>query len=221
MKCNIEYIGEKENGIPEYYCTTHKYLASDETGNKLEECLSPDKELFDNILDIKKTNIKSLKIIYTNILEDKKPEIIINNEEFNGVLTYETSTLTYKDFGGLMLSRINYLSTKDIICKHCHHYHSDNGKFGYTPHRTHQCHYCGRLFRDESKSVGNELTLMFQIPYIHLEEKTLTVNDKCSVEYNLLDGTILVNSNNIDNIIYNGEEISLKEFLNNMLENEY
>ncbi len=221
MKCNINYIGESESGLKEYYCYTHKYMASDENGNKLEECLCPEKELFNNVLDLKNTQVSSLKIVYENLLDNKKPKIYINNEEFNGVLTYDTSTITYKEFGGIMLSRLNYLSMKHIKCKHCNHYHSDNGKYAYTPHRTHLCYYCGLLFRDDEKSIGNELDIFFKIPYINLEENTITITDKIEVEYDLFSGIILINKQNVDNLIIDNKEISLKEYLNDILKEEY
>lgn len=221
MKCNIEYIGELENGIPLYHCSTHKYIASDKQGKKLEECLCPYKEMYENPLDIKKNDITDLKIIYENILEDQKPIIYINNQPFNGVATFDDSSLTYKDFGGIMLSRLNFISTKVIKCKHCNHYHSDDGQFAYTPHRTHLCHYCGRLFRDDEKSLGNELTLVFDIPFIHLQDKTIPIEDTCKIEYNLLTGSITVNDEQVDRIIINNEEKTLKEFLNTVLKDEY
>ena len=109
MKCNIKYIGKSRQGITKYYCTIHKSFAYDKLGNKLNECLCNDKEIYDNKLNIKENNIKSIKIIYENILENVIPKIIINDTIFNGTLEYDDCILTYKDLGGILLSRITYL----------------------------------------------------------------------------------------------------------------
>ncbi len=75
MKCDIKYVGKKRNGIPQYYCSIHKSNAFDKKGNKLEECLCNYKEIFANDIDIKKTKVENIKIIYTNILENPVPTI--------------------------------------------------------------------------------------------------------------------------------------------------
>lgn len=156
MKCNIEYVGKLRNRMPQYYCTIYKSFASDKKGNKLDECLCNYKEIYDNVLDLKENNIESIEIIYENILKNVVPKIFINNKEFNGTLKYNDCILCYKDLGGILLSKLNAISLEKVRCSHCKHYHSDNGKFAYTPHRTHLCLYCGHLFRVKEKNIGNE-----------------------------------------------------------------
>ena len=146
MKCNIEYIGKSRQGITKYYCTAHKSFAYDKLGNKLDECLWSNKEIYDTRLNIKQNEIKDINIKYENILESVIPKITINNNEYSGVLEYNDSILTYKDFGGIMLAKLNNIPLEIVKCSHCGRYHSDNGQFAYTPHRTHLCLYCGHLF---------------------------------------------------------------------------
>lgn len=105
MKCNIEYIGKSRQGTPKYYCIVHKSFAYDKLGNKLDECLCSNKEIYDNRLNVEQNKIKSINIRYENILENAIPKIIINNNEFNGILEYNNCILTYKDFSGVMLSK--------------------------------------------------------------------------------------------------------------------
>ena len=82
MKCNIEYIGKLRCGRPQYFCTTHKSLASDKSGHKLDECLCSYKELFVNKLDLKNTKITSIKIVYENIFDNQIPNIFIKSKSF-------------------------------------------------------------------------------------------------------------------------------------------
>lgn len=221
MKCNIKYIGKSRQGITKYYCTIHKSFAYDKLGNKLNECLCNDKEIYDNKLNIKENNIKSIKIIYENILENVIPKIIINDTIFNGTLEYDDCILTYKDLGGILLSRLNNISLELVKCNHCKRYHSDNGKFAYTPHRTHLCLYCGRLFRVKEKNIGSELAMIFDIPKIKLKDKTLKINDCCYIEYDILKGILLINNESPNKVIFKDKEVDISEFLNNILENEY
>lgn len=221
MKCNIKYIGKSRQGINKYYCSVHKSFANDKFGNKLEECLCSNKEIYDNQLNIKKNLIKSIKIRYENILENVIPKIIINDNEFNGVLEYDKSILTYKDFGGIMLSKLNNIPLEVVKCNHCGYYHTDNGKFAYTPHRTHLCLYCGHLFRVKEKNVGNELAMIYDIPNISLKDKILKIDDYCCVEYDMLKGILLVNNKNINKVLVNDKELDIVNFLNNILENEF
>ena len=97
MKCNIEYIGKSRRGTNKYYCTSHKAFAHDKLGNKLDECLCINKEIYNNKLNIKSNLIKNISIRYENILGDVIPKIIINGNEFNGVLGIGIDQL-YKDF---------------------------------------------------------------------------------------------------------------------------
>ncbi len=221
MKCNIEYVGKLRNGTPQYYCTTHKSFASDKEGNKLKECLCNYKEEYNNLLDLKENNIKNIEIIYENILENVVPKIIINNKQFKGVLKYDKCILCYKDLGGIMLSKLNAISLEKIKCSHCNHYHSDNGKFAYTPHKTHLCLYCGHLFRVKEENIGNELDLIYTIPYIKLNNNSINVEDNCCIKYNLLKGTLLVNDKKSNKIIIKNKEINIIDFLNNTLQNEF
>ncbi len=221
MKCNIEYIGKTRRGTTKYYCTTHKSFAYDKLGNKLDECLWSNKEIFDNHLDIKQNVIQNINIKYENILEEVIPKIIINGEEFNGVLEYDNSLLTYKDFGGIMLAKLNNIPLEIVTCHHCGKYHSDNGKFAYTPHSTHLCLYCGHLFRVKEKNVGSELAMIYDIPDIKLNDKLLKIDEYCCVEYDMLKGTILINNQNVNKVSFNGKEYTIAEFLNRLLENEY
>lgn len=221
MECNIEYIGKSRQGITKYYCTVHKSFAYDKLGDKLDECLCSNKEIYNNRINIKENEINDVIIRYENILENVIPKIIINNKEFNGILEYDDSILMYKDFGGIMLSRLNNIPLEIVKCNHCNHYHSDNGKFAYTPHRTHLCLYCGHLFRVKEKNVGSELALIYNIPIIELKDKLLKIEDYCSVEYDMLKGILLINNQNVSRILYKDKEIGIVEFLNHILENEF
>lgn len=220
MKCNIEYIGKSRQGTAKYYCTIHKSFTHDKLGNKLDECLWINKEIYDNKLNIKQNEIRNITIKYDNILENVIPKIIINNNEFSRVLEYDNSLLTYKDFGGIMLAKLNNIPLKMVKCSHCGRYHSDNGRFAYTPHRTHLCLYCGHLFRAKEMNIGSELTMIYNIPKIKLKDKLLKI-DNCYVEYDMLKGTLLINNQNVNRVLFKGKEIDIVEFLNHILENEF
>ena len=221
MKCNIEYIGKSRQGIPKYYCTVHKSFAYDKLGNKLDECLWKNKEIFDNRLNIEQMEIKNINIRYENILEDVIPKIIINDSEFSGVLEYNNSILTYKDFGGIMLAKLNNIPLEIVKCSHCGRYHSDNGQFAYTPYRTHLCLYCGHLFRVKERNVGSELAMIYDIPEIKLKDKLLKVDDYCCVEYDMLKGILLINNQNVNKVLFKDKELDIIDFLNHILENEF
>lgn len=221
LKCNIEYIGKSRQGIPKYYCTVHKSFAYDKLGGKLDECLWKNKDIFDNRLNIEQTEIRNISIRYENILENIIPKIIINDKSFNGVLEYKDSILTYKDLGGIMLAKLNDMPLEVVKCNHCGSYHSDNGQFAYTPHRTHLCLYCGHLFRAKEKNVGSELAMIYDIPEIKLKDKVLSVDDYCCVEYDMLNGILLINNQNVSKVLYKGNKIEIVEFLNNILKNEF
>ncbi len=221
MKCNIEYIGKSRQGIPKYFCTAHKAFAYDKFGNELDECLWINKELYDNKLDLKPDEIKSIIVKYENILESVIPKIIINKDEFHGVIEYESCRLTYKDFGGILLAKLNDVPLESVKCSHCDHDHSDNGKFAYSPHRTHLCNYCGHLFRVKEKNIGSELATIFDIPKIELKENLLQIENSCCVEYDMLRGTVLVNHQNGDKVLFKDKQIDLVAFINSILENEF
>lgn len=221
MKCNIEYVGKMRNGKEQYFCTTHQSIALDSNGNKLEECLCNTKEIYDNILDIKGLDINSIEIIYENVLDNLTPIIYINNKVFKGVLKYNDCIINYKDFNGIMLSKLNNIPLELVKCSHCNHYHTDNGKFAYTPHRTHLCLYCGHLFRVKKQNIGNELAIIFNIPNIELNNNKISINDKCNIKYNLLKGEILINNQNINTIKLNNKEMGVIEFINGIFKNEF
>lgn len=221
MKCSIEYIGKSRQGIPKYYCTVHKAFAYDKLGNKLDECLWDNKEIYDTQLNIEKNEINNIIIRYENILDSVIPKIIINGKEFNGVLEYDDSVLTYKDLGGIMLAKLNNIHLEIVKCSHCGRYHSDNGQFAYIPHRTHLCLYCGHLFRVKEKNIGSELAMIYNIPEIKLKDKVIKIENCCCVEYDILKGILLINSQNVDKVLFKGKELGIAEFLNQILEKEF
>ncbi len=221
MKCSIDFIGKKRNGVEQYWCITHKALASDKQGNRLSSCLCPHKEVFENVWDIEKGPIKSLEILFMNILENTIPLIFVNHELFHGVFQYKSSLLNYKDLVGIMLSKLNDISLEEVRCNHCNQMHSDNGKFAYTPHKTHLCLYCGHLFRVKEANIGSEMEPIFPIPKIKLEHASVLVASHCRVQYDLLKGILLINSKSVDKIVMNGQEENIEDFLNSFLENEY
>lgn len=221
MKCNIEYTGKLRIGRPQYFCTTHKHLAVDKSGNKLPECLCTYKELFANRLDLKTNKITSIKIIYDDIFISKIPSVYVNENLFNGVLVYDDSVLTYKDLGGIMLAKLNNVKLENVACHHCGKMHSDNGQFAYKPHRTHFCNYCGHLFRVQDANISQELETIYDIPMLKLANREITIGNKCQIEYDLFTGTILINKEVGNKVIINNKKIDLQEFLNDALKNEY
>ncbi len=221
MDCHIEYVGKMRNGIPKYWCLTHKALASDKQGNKLDSCLNERKENRKKSLSIEENQVKSIKLVFANILENTVPTVYINDEEFDGVLLYQNCVLDYKDFVGLLLAKINHVVLQQVRCSHCEHYHSDNGKFAYTPHSTHLCLYCGHFFRVKKANIGSELAMIFPTLDVQLQRGKLEIEDTCSITYDLFCGSVLVNGEVIDTIVVKGEELSLIEFLNNQLKDLY
>lgn len=181
MTCNIEYVGKKRNGKSQYYCTIHKSFASDKNGNKLDSCLCLNKRQFDNLLDLNNIEIKDIRIIYDNILECTIPKILIDNKEFDGVLIFDNSILTYKDLSGIMLAKLNNMPVETVECHRCHRKHSDNGKFAYTPHSVHLCLYCGHLFHVKEKNVGSELAFIYDIPNMILKDREIDIDGRCQV----------------------------------------
>lgn len=221
MKCDIKYVGKLRTGIPQYYCSIHKSFASDKDGNKLDNCLCKYKDLFEHSFDLKNNSVESIKIVYENVLENQVPKVFINEKEFYGVLLYDNFILHYKDLGGIMLSLLNNIPLEVVTCSHCQHYHSDNGKFSYTPHRTHLCLYCGHLFRVKERNIGNELSIIYNIPKIKLENNSILVDKVCMVEYDLFSGELLINGEVGNTVFYKNKEISLVDYLSQCLENEY
>lgn len=220
MKCEIEYIGKKRNGVCQYYCKTHKAFASDSKGKILEECLCSFKEDFGKVFPLTK-DIQSIKIVYENIFMEKRPLVFIEEKEVKGIFAYEESRLSYKDFGGLLLSMLNRVFLEPVNCKSCGKFHTDNGMFAYMPHRIHFCNYCGHKFREAHQNIGNELELIFNVPFIELKKGTEELASFCQIEYAIFKGEILVNGKNVSHVIYRGKEMSLQDFLNSLLELEY
>ena len=196
MKCNIEEV--IWNDERKYYCTTHRSPAFDKENNKLEKCLSKNKSAYDNIIEMKKEDIKEIVLIYPNLLESVKGKILINDREI-GILKIDNSIFEVRDFGGLLLSLLNDITLKEEKCPICGHIHSDDGKFAYSPHDTHLCMYCGNLFDDKEANVGNELSTIFDIPKIELKnninsvKQELMAEDK-SIRQTLQDSTFMLYS---------------------------
>ena len=120
-----------------------------------------------------------------------------------------------------MLAKLNNIPLEIVKCSHCGRYHSDNGQFAYTPHRTHLCLYCGHLFRAKERNIGSELAMIYTIPEIKLKDKLLKIDNYCCVEYDMLKGNLLINNQNVNKVLFEGKELNIVEFLNNLLANEF
>ena len=220
MKCNIKYIGKLRNGTPQFFCTIHKSFASNR-GIRLEECFCSNKEMFLHPLDILKTSVDSIQIVYEDIFKSLIPKIYINQKEYSGVFIYENSVLTYKDFGGILLSFLHSVSLEQVVCKHCGCKHSDNGKFAFTPHRIHFCSYCVHKFGVKEKNIGSELAFIYDIPSITLENNSVVIEERCCVSYDLFFGTVLVNNKNVNSVVIKNKSFSLVDFLSEKLNDEF
>lgn len=221
MDCCITYVGKMRNGTCKYWCSAHKALASDKQGNKLDSCLNENKEKYTNGLSIEENTLKNIKIVFTNILNNKVPIVYVNGELFDGVFLYQDCVLDYKDLVGLLLAKLNHTPLETVRCSHCNHYHSDNGKFAYTPHSTHLCLYCGHFFRVKEANVGSELATFFSLPTIKLEKGKIEIKDICSVTYDMIGGEILINDTSVDTVVIQKEKFSLAQFLNKNLKDLY
>ena len=215
MNCKIEEV--IWDGKKKYYCKTHRAPAFDNNNQKLEECLSKNKEAFNNIINMNKEEIKEIVLIYPNLLENVKGKIIINGKEV-GILKIQDSIFEVRDFGGIMLSLLNNIELKEEKCPLCNHIHSDDGMFAYKPHDTHLCMYCGNLFSVSEKNVGNELSTIFKI---ELNDKKINIKEKCMLKYNVLKGELTINNNKCNKLIIKDKEYLLVEYLNELLYNEY
>ena len=120
-----------------------------------------------------------------------------------------------------MLSKLNNIPLEMVKCSHCGRYHSDNGQFAYTPHKTHLCLYCGHLFRVKEKNIGSELAMIFNIPKIKLKDKLLKIDDYCCVEYNMLNGNLFINKQNVNSVLFKDKKLDIVKFQNHILENEF
>lgn len=217
MKCIIKEVNW--NGIKEYYCTTHRSLAS-KNGIKLKERISNNKEAFGNIVKMNKEEIKEICLIYPNLIESTKGTILVNGKII-GILQIDDSIYEVRDFGGLLLSLLNDVEFEVEKCPLCGHIHSDDGQFAFRPHNPHLCMYCGNLFEVKKANIGNELNTIFNIPKINLKEDIEVISDKLELKYDILKGIVTINGNIINKIILNKEELLLKDYLNKRLYNEY
>lgn len=220
MNCKIEYVG-KWDGEDQYYCSVHRSRATDKDGNVLQECISTKKENFGNGLTINKEEINSMVFTYPNLLASVESELKVNDEETSGILYIGNSIFELRDFGGLLLSKLNHIELKVEHCTYCGHVHSDDGRFAYMPHNPHLCAYCGHFFEVQQANVGNELAVLFEIPEIELEKKTIEINDQFTLTYDVFNGKVLINGENADTIIINKETIRLVDYLNKRLYNEF
>lgn len=218
MECNIKYVGKWEEEEV-YYCVTHHKKASIK-GRKLNECICDDKETFDNGLVYSKDKVQNILFIYPNLLESVNSILKINNQE-TSILYLGKSMLEKRDFGGLLLSRLNHINLEVEHCIYCGNVHSDDGKFAYKPHNPHLCAYCGKLFQVNHPNIGNEITTIFDTPDIILEDKCIEIDKELKLEYDVFKGIVLVNGLSCDKIEINNEIYTLKDYLNQRLYNEF
>ena len=218
MKCNIDHI-ENNLGV-DYWCLSHKTKASTIDGNIPTECECKYKERYENIVELQPQEITSIKITYPNLRENTDVKVFIE-EEFNGILKLENSIIDLKDYGGLMLSKLNNIDLEASKCPYCGGMHTDNGMFAYTPHSRHLCIYCGHFYNVEKANIGNELALYFDFPNISLEDNIVSVDEKCEVNYDLFTGNLTINNISCKKVKLNNEEIDLVAYLNDVLKNEY
>lgn len=219
MQCNIKHI-EKNQGL-DYWCLTHKTKATKADLSAPISCDCKYKYLYENIVEMTPNEIETIKIIYPNLNNNTDIKVFINNQEFNGILKLEDSVIDLKDYGGLMLSKLNNISLETSKCPYCGGTHTDNGKFAYKPHSKHLCVYCGHFYNVEKKNIGNELALYFKIPNIKLENNISKIDEKCEVSYDFLKGILNINNVSCNKVLLNNKEIDIVTFLNNVLKDEY
>lgn len=63
--------------------------------------------------------------------------------------------------------------------------------------------------------------MIYNVPDIKLNNKSITIDNECSVEYDIFKGTLLVNKENVNTISFEGKEISIIDFLNKVLKDEF
>ncbi|MCI8272673.1 MAG: hypothetical protein HFJ55_01140 [Clostridia bacterium] len=219
MRCNIRYI-EDNDGL-DYWCLTHKAKANVIDGQRPSCCDCKYKERYKNIVEMEIEDIENIKIIYPNLNKNNNVKIYINGQEFNGIMKLESSIIDLKDYGGLMLSKLNNIELKASKCPYCGGMHTDNGMFAYKPHSEHLCIYCGHFYKVEEANIGNELALYFDFPNIDLEENAVSIDEKCEVIYDLFTGDLFVNNISCQKVQVNNKEIDVVTFLNEVLKNEY
>ena len=219
MQCNIHHLDNNRN--IDYWCLAHKSLAVSENGQTPVTCTCRYKARYDQIVQMSPDEIQSLTIIYPDLNHDANVKIYLNQHEFNGTLKLGNSLIDLKDYGGMLLSKLNRISLESSQCPYCGAKHTDNGKFAYTPHAEHLCIYCGHLYKVSHPNIGNELALYLTIPDIALTPGTVNIDEKCTVEYDLLHGTVLVNGVSCQTLQKSGTQLPLVVFLNEALKNEY
>lgn len=219
MKCNIRHL-EDNNGL-DYWCLSHKTKATAVDGHKPTYCDCKYKERYENIVEMRIEDIKNIKIIYPNLNNNTNVNVFINEQEFDGILKLKNSIIDLKDYGGLMLSKLNNVDLKASKCPYCGGMHTDNGMFAYTPHNKHLCIYCGRCYKVEEANIGNELALYFDFPNINLEDNTILIDEKCEVRYDLFTGDLFINNISCQKVQLNNKEVDLAAFLNDILKKEY
>lgn len=219
MKCDIHYIQNNE-GVP-YWCLAHKTKGTEVDGNAPTICDCKYKERYENIVKMNSREIENIKIVYSNLNKNSNVSLFINGEEFKGILKLENSIIDLKDYGGLMLSKLNNIHLEASKCPLCGGMHTDNGMFAYTPHSKHLCIYCGHFYKVEEANIGNELALYFDFPNISLEDNVVDIEEKCEITYDLFKGEVLINKESCNKVKRNNEEIDLVSFLNEKLKEEY
>lgn len=219
MKCNIRHIGNNK-GI-DYWCLSHKTKATKIDLNEPISCDCKYKERYKNIVEMQPKKIENITIIYPNLNNNTDIKVFINNQDFNGILKLENSIIDLKDYGGIMLSKLNNVSLETSKCPYCGGMHTDNGKFAYKPHSKHLCVYCGHFYKVEQENIGNELALYFDLPPIKLLDNKQVIDEKCEVSYDLLKGELYINNICCNTIQFNNKEMDIVSFLNNALKNEY
>ncbi len=181
MQCQIKYICKERNGHPRYWCLIHKSLVEPNSN----ECNCQYKHLYDNIIKRKKSDIKDYQIIYPNIFESTIPDVYINNNKIEGLISIDNNLIDPKDYNGILLSKLSNQPLEKVICPRCNNYHTDNGKFAYMPHKIHRCLYCGHDFHIDKPNVGNILDIILTIPYIRLANQTINIDSKCELNYGI------------------------------------
>ena len=219
MQCNIKYVG-KWDSVDQWYCLTHHAIATDENGNILNECIK-NKEIFDNGLKIEKEDIKNILFVYPNLLKNVDGELYVNENKTSGIMYIQDSLFEIRDFGGILLSKLNHVKLEAERCTFCGHIHSDDGRFAFTPHNPHLCAYCGHFFEVKKENVGNELDVVFPIPEINLDNACIDIENVLTLSYDVFKGQVLINGINCNRINLNGKEYSLVEFLNKKLHDQY
>ena len=220
MECKIQDAGLWD-GKQQYYCITHRSVATNEKGEKLQQCISTIKSDFENGLTIKKEEIKKCILKYPNLLVSPKGELYINDKITSGILYIEDSVFEIRDFGGMLLSNLNNIQLKVEYCPFCGHIHSDDGRFAYERHNPHLCAYCGHFFEVKEANVGNELAVLFEIPKIKLDSGKLKIDNKVELIYDLLKGEVLVNGKKVNVLQIEDMEYDLVSYLNHVLYHEF